>query len=128
MTTQSKDFCDHIVELIKNNWAVDAIYLYGSRASGKARNDSDWDIAVLCQDFIVNHIDRHLRPQNIEAFIEAELRSYGLISIVDLEIVPPPLQFNIIKSQRLYDRNVPHVKHVEHAIISAIEKDYPHAA
>jgi hypothetical protein len=49
---------------------------------------------------------------------------YDQVSVVDLEIVPPALQMNIIMGQRVYDRLVPHVRRVEYSIISKIEKDY----
>ena len=46
------------------------------------------------------------------------------ISIVDIQAVPVPLQWNIIQGIKLYDRGVSSVRRMENAIISAWEKDY----
>lgn len=113
-----------IVQLICANFAVDAIYLYGSRAKGKEHCDSDWDLAVLFTSFEHDPLQRMLRPQQIEEVLERELHMYNQISVVDLESVPPALQMNIILGQRIYDRLVPHVRKVEYSILSKIEKDY----
>ena len=119
------EIVNKIISLIKRHWEVDAIYLYGSRAKGTALESSDWDIAVLFTDYISDDVlERHLRPQEVQALLERELKLYDKISVVDLEIVPPPLQFNIIRCQRIYDRGVSHVRRVEYSIYSKIEKDY----
>jgi hypothetical protein len=60
----------------------------------------------------------------VEEVLQRELSMYDQVSVVDLEIVPPALQMNIIMGQRVYDRLVPHVRRVEYSIISKIEKDY----
>lgn len=118
------DIIKAIIRIIPARFDVDAIYLYGSRARGQEHAGSDWDIAVLFSSFKADLLERVARPQLVEALLERELRQYNSISVVDLEIVPPPLQMNIIKGKRLYDRMVPHVRRVEQAIISRIEKDY----
>ncbi|MBS3779281.1 MAG: nucleotidyltransferase domain-containing protein, partial [Desulfovermiculus sp.] len=43
---QTGKIIDQMVDLIRTSFVVDAIYLYGSRAKGKERPDSDWDLAV----------------------------------------------------------------------------------
>lgn len=40
-------FNNEIIQSICNHAAVDAIYLYGSRAKNTAHKNSDWDIAVI---------------------------------------------------------------------------------
>ena len=117
--TTAKLIASHIRQLE----SVDAIYLYGSRSKGCAREDSDWDIAVLFSTFEPDLLERAVRPQMLEARIEALLPEHD-ISIVDLQQVPVPLQWNIIQGDKLYDRWVPSVRRMEHAIISAWEKDY----
>lgn len=124
MDSNSQQIIEHIVRLIISRWETDAVYLYGSRAKGKARPDSDWDIAVLFRDFLTSPVERCLRPQEVEEVLQRELRMYDLISVVDLEDVPPPLQINIITGKRIYDRGVPHVRRIEQSVISKIEKDY----
>jgi predicted nucleotidyltransferase len=116
-----------MISIIRTHFAVDAIYLYGSRARNQEHAESDWDLAVLFSDFEPDILKRVSRPQQVEARLERELNMYTKISVVDLELVPPPLQMNIIKGKRLYDRLVPHVRRVEMSIISKIEKDYLHA-
>jgi len=115
---------EDIIRIICDHCEVDAIYLYGSRARGQEHAQSDWDIAVLFATYEKDLLERVVRPQMVEALLERELRQYNKISVVDLEIVPPPLQMNIIRGKRLYDRMVPHVRRVEMSIISKIEKDY----
>lgn len=113
-----------IIELIHQHSAVDAIYLYGSRAKGIEREDSDWDIGVLFQTYLQDVLDAHARPQTVEAMLQKQLKQYDKISVVDAELVQPALQYNIICGDVLYDRNVPHVKQFENSVISKIEKDY----
>lgn len=124
MDFDSQHLLERIVSLILSRWEADAVYLYGSRAKGKAHRDSDWDIAVLFRDFLTSPVERCLRPQQAEEFLQRELRMYDLISVVDLEDVPPPLQISIITGKRIYDRGVPHVRRTEQSVISKIEKDY----
>lgn len=110
MDFESQKILERIVSLIISRWETDAIYLYGSRAKGKERPDSDWDIAVLFRDFLTSPVERCLRPQQVEEVLQRELRKYDRISVVDLEDVPPPLQISIITGKRIYDRGVPHVR------------------
>ena len=118
------DILENIVTIIRAHFDVDAIYLYGSRSRNQEHARSDWDLAVLFSTFETDLIERVSRPQRVEEILERKLHKYNEISVVDLEIVPPPLQMNIIQGKRIYDRIVPHVRRVEHAIISSIEKDY----
>ena len=116
---------DDIVQVIQAHARVDAIYLYGSRAKQTAREDSDWDIAVLFTEYESDMMARLLRPQQLEAELERALQLYGRISVIDLETAPMYLQYSILMSaQKCFDRNVPHVKRVENAILSKWEKDY----
>jgi len=115
---------EQIIQLICQYSQVDAIYLYGSRAKGTALEDSDWDIAILFSHFIEDVLEQINRPQYLEAILQRELKLYDKISVVDLELVPPPLQYNIILGKKLFDRGVLHVRKIEQSIYSKIEKDY----
>jgi uncharacterized protein len=115
---------EQTIQLTCQNFQVDAIYLYGSRAKGTALENSDWDIAILFSDFIDDILEQINRPQYLETILQRELKLYNRISIVDLELVPPPLQYNIIRGKKLFDRGVLHVRKVEQSIYSKIEKDY----
>ncbi len=112
-----------IEQNIRQLYPVDAIYLYGSRAKGHAREDSDWDLAILFSHYENDILERTVKPQMLEARLE-QLFPDRELSIVDLREVPVPLQWNIIQGKKLYDRGVPSVRRLEHAIISAWEKDY----
>ncbi len=104
---------------------VDAVYLYGSRARQTARENSDWDIAVIFSEYETDVLARALRPQALQAELERQLRLYNQISVVDLETAPVFLQYSILTSAvKWFDRNVPHVRRVEQGIFSTWEKDY----
>jgi len=118
---------ERMTGIVTSRFRVDALYLYGSRARGAARPDSDWDLGVLFTEYLVDPVERALRPQEVEAVLERELRMYERISVVDVENVPPPLQWNIIRGLRFHDRGVPRVRRIENAIASRIEKDYTYA-
>jgi predicted nucleotidyltransferase len=121
----SKPLEQEITNSIQKNALVDAIYLYGSRAKGTAHKNSDWDIAVLFSDYETDLSARLLRPQQLEATLERELKLYNQISVIDLETAPVYLQYSILMSAvKWFDRNVPHVKRVEQSILSKWEKDY----
>ena len=117
------DFRDEIIRHILDLASVDAIYLYGSRAKGCARDDSDWDIAVLFTNYEPDLLERAVRPQLLESQLESRCPNQT-VSLVDLQGVPVPLQWNIIQGIKFYDRGVPAVRRWENAIISAWEKDY----
>lgn len=119
------DMAENVTRIIQASARVDAIYLYGSRAKQTARENSDWDIAVIFTDYETDLLARALRPQTIEATLERELRLYNQISVVDLETAPMYLQYSILMSAvKWFDRNVPHVRRIEQSILSKWEKDY----
>ncbi|PVZ72342.1 nucleotidyltransferase domain-containing protein [Pelagibaculum spongiae] len=114
-----------LVTMIQQHETVDAIYLYGSRAKNTAHANSDWDVAVLFSNFEPDLLERAVRPQMLQAKLEKLLDlDDQVLSIVDLQAVPVPLQWNIIQGNKLYDRMIPTVRRMENAIISAWEKDY----
>lgn len=114
-----------IVRIAQAHAPIDAIYLYGSRAKQTAHEQSDWDIAVIFSDYESDPTQRLLRPQQLEAELERELKLYGRISVVDLETAPVYLQYSILMSAiKWFDRNVPHVRRIEQSILSKWEKDY----
>ena len=113
-----------VCKLLLAEKAIDAIYLYGSRAKGVERQESDWDLAVLFSNFEKDPVERVARAQSLEAMLERGLPLYGKISLIDLESVPPPLQFNAIRGIKWYDRGVVHVRKFENGVYSKIELDY----
>ena len=120
-----KTLSEKMIQIIHAHAQVDAIYLYGSRAKQTARENSDWDIAVIFSDYETDASARLLRPQLLEAAIERELKLYNQISVIDLETAPVYLQYSILMSAvKWFDRNVSHFKRVEQSILSKWEKDY----
>ena len=119
-----KHIPQRIADIVTRSEQVDAIYLYGSRARGLTHAESDWDIALLFSRWESDRLEALLRPQTIEALLQRELKLYDRISVVDLALVPAPLQFNIVNGMKLYDRGVPHVRRIENSIASKIEIDY----
>ncbi len=119
-----KTLSEKMIQIIHAHAQVDAIYLYGSRAKQTARENSDWDIAVIFSDYETDASARLLRPQLLEAAIERELKLYNQISEIDLETAPVYLQYSILMSAvKWFDRNVSHFKRVEQSILSKWEKD-----
>ena len=127
MSCQDSSLLERMTGMVTSRFEVGALYLYGSRARGTARPDSDWDLGILFTVYLSDSVERALRPQEVEAVLERELKMYERISVVDVENVPPPLQWNIIRGLRFYDRGVPRVRRIENAIASRIEKDYTYA-
>lgn len=123
MQDHTSEMLQKLTDCILNNAAVDAVYLYGSRAKGSERDDSDWDLAVMFSSFEHDILERALRPQTLQAELERQFPDIE-VSLVDIQEVPVPLQWNIIQGVKSFDRNVPAVRRREHAIISAWEKDY----
>ncbi len=123
MKDETSETLQNLTDYIVKTVAVDAVYLYGSRAKDCAREDSDWDIAVIFTDYEQDLLERVVRPPTVESELERRFPDIA-ISIVDIREVPVPLQWNIIQGIKVYDRHVPAVRRLEHAIISAWEKDY----
>lgn len=73
---------------------VQGIYLFGSRAAGQARPDSDYDVAVLC-NLPVSGGDLFFRLQ-IDL---ASLTDEG-VNLVDLRSLPIVLQFEVLCGRR----------------------------
>lgn len=113
-----------LIKPILDNWAVDAVYLYGSRAKGLTHAESDWDIAILFSQWEPDKLEALLRPQAVEAELQRTFKLYDKISVVDLELAPTALQVNIVKGIKLYDKAVPHIRRIENSIASKLEIDY----
>ena len=91
---------DHIVRCLE---AVDGLvfaYLFGSRAGGRPRPDSDWDVAV------------YLRPEltkaerfKIRLRLLADLDLLGKVDVVVLNDAPPLLAHRVLQGRRLVVRD-----------------------
>ena len=75
-------------------------YLFGSRARGEERPDSDWDVAVYLRDGLSSseRFDQRLR-------LLAELDDFGRVDVVILNDAPPLLAHRAIMGRRLAVRD-----------------------
>ena len=65
MERRYKKFISQIKEIIKQTDPTAEAILYGSRATGKARKDSDWDILILLDRSSVSIKDEQLFRENL---------------------------------------------------------------
>ena len=91
-----------VQKLAESNEDIAAVWLYGSRSKGNAQSHSDYDIAIAFKNFELNSLDRYLRPNElaIDWYPVLGLPSDKL-SIVDINLVPIYLAYNIIESGEL---------------------------
>lgn len=45
-------------ELVKQNYSVDKIYLFGSYAKGNAREESDIDVAIVLKEIVDDYLSQ----------------------------------------------------------------------
>lgn len=73
---------------------VKAIYLFGSQATGTARPDSDYDVAVLATESLEGN----------KAFFKLQLELAGMtdngVNVVDLHVLPVVLQFEVLCARK----------------------------
>jgi predicted nucleotidyltransferase len=78
---------------------IQAAFLFGSQASGRARADSDVDVAVLIDDAAARAAARTRLRRVIEAF--AAHVAADRLDVVILNDAPPALAFQVLKSGEL---------------------------
>jgi predicted nucleotidyltransferase len=75
-------------------------FLFGSRAGGRPRQDSDWDVAIYVREPLGARQRLGLRLR-----IMAELEILGRIDVVVLNDAPPLLAHRAIQGQRIFVRD-----------------------
>lgn len=70
-THQSDEKLNQITERLKRKYKPLRLFLYGSRVSGKYRDDSDYDFVMVLKDF--NSNNRHTMMSDIASVIRSEL-------------------------------------------------------
>lgn len=73
---------------------IATLWLYGSRAKGTERPDSDYDLAVKYYDYLADPLKRRLRPELLAMDWSQELMVE--LSVVDIDLAPPPLAASIV--------------------------------
>ena len=92
-----------IIDLARRDRSIDVVWLYGSRAKGVAHARSDYDLAVAFHDFIKDDpVERRLRPECLALDWQRALGlREGRVSIVDINLAPIPLAFEIISADSI---------------------------
>ena len=85
---------DEIVTLLERRSGVDALWLFGSRAQGRAREDSDLDLAALFR--------RQPSADELLAMKTEAARLAGReVDLVDLDRASPILAMQVLRHGRL---------------------------
>jgi predicted nucleotidyltransferase len=96
--TKSDKILDHIIKQAKLDDDISIIWLYGSRAKGTAKQDSDFDIAIAFNNFTLSQFDKAIRPQEYALQWNSELNSpEKTISVVDINTIPSYLAVNVVE-------------------------------
>lgn len=100
--TQSEQILMRLQQFAIQNADVAAIWLYGSRAHGRARQDSDYDLAIAFQNFSLEPLVRYTRPHTLALDWACALNlPERMLSIVDINQVPIYLAYQIIDTGQL---------------------------
>ena len=87
-----------IISRLEDRWGLDALWVFGSRATGTARADSDWDLAALFQT----------RPDPVELFGmrgQFEVLAGVPVDVIDLDRASPVLTRQVLKHGELAVEN-----------------------
>lgn len=90
----------HLIALAKANDNIIALWLYGSRARGKANPDSDYDLAVLFKQSPADDVERRLQPELLALDWQQATNELAL-SIIDIMQVPLPLAITVLDDNSL---------------------------
>lgn len=116
-----------LIELAQLNSDICVLWLYGSRANGKAHTQSDYDLAIAFNSFIKDDpIEKRLRPECLAIDWQ---RALGLrdfkLSIVDINQAQIPLAWEIINADYvLFCRDEARLWQETRRIHSQMEIDY----
>lgn len=114
------------MQLAKADERVAVLWLYGSRAKGSASEHSDYDFAVAFNTFPDDDWEKRLQPELLAQSWADQLRQESRkISVVDINHIPLPLAYSIIKTgQVLLSKNTLRQAIEENRISSMWEIDY----
>lgn len=115
-----------LTALAKLDSDIEVLWLYGSQAKATAAKFSDIDLAVAFKTYIEDPLDRRLRP---ELLALEWIKNLGLVegslSIVDINIAPIPLAYEIINAETVLIETNPYRRIIEEQRISSMwEIDY----
>ncbi|OGT90064.1 MAG: hypothetical protein A2286_03445 [Gammaproteobacteria bacterium RIFOXYA12_FULL_61_12] len=113
-------------QLAQADEGIAILWLYGSRARGDARPDSDYDFAVAFNDFLTSDpLEARLRPELLALEWQNALAlPEGALSVIDINRVPIPLAWNVIQEgSLLFCRDERRLIQEEQRIWSRMELD-----
>lgn len=87
-----------IIEVLQRHPEVVGAYLFGSRARGDEIEESDLDLAVLCDPALD-------LEQRIELEDELERASGRSVDLVDVARASPFLALDVIRGERIFERD-----------------------
>jgi predicted nucleotidyltransferase len=85
---------ERLIQLAKADESVEVLWLYGSRARGSARQDSDYDLAVAFKTYIDDALEARLRPELLAMDWQKALNID--LSIVDINQASIPLAYTVV--------------------------------
>ena len=91
---------DHIVRCLESVDAIVFGFLFGSRAGGRPRPNSDWDVAVYLREDLTLEERFEIRLR-----LMADLDVLGRVDLVVLNDSPPLLAHRVLQGQRLLVRD-----------------------
>lgn len=92
---------DAALEVLAEDADVLGVYLFGSRAEGVERPDSDWDVALLWRE----DVPSMERARRRYVLMEQLAQLLGArVDVVDLRAAPPLLAAQAIRGRLLLDR------------------------
>ena len=117
-----------LIQLVKADPQLLAMWIYGSRARGDAGPVSDYDLAAVFADWEEDALERRLRPEVLALEWQQALElPEGALSLVDLSCCPVPLGWSILSEGKLLVDKKPEIRmSVESRIFSIWELDYLH--
>jgi len=89
---------DYIKSFLIEELGVELIYLFGSYASGKARDDSDLDLAFLTSEEVDDY-QRFLTAQKLASRLNID------VDLIDLSRASTVFKAQIIQGKLLYAKN-----------------------
>ena len=110
-------------QLADSNSDVEVLWLYGSRARGKASSTSDYDLAIAFTQYIDDPVERRLRPELLALTWTKKL---GVeLSIIDINQAPLPMAYTIVQDNTvIFGENNYRCMVEEQRIMSKWELDY----
>ena len=123
---QQDPIISSITQFAQNDVRLDVLWLYGSRAAGTARSDSDYDFAVAFTTPLSDALEQRLQSELL-AFEWADALNLPeqLISVADINLAPIPLALNIVQQgQVLCVKNGLRLAQEENRVTSMWEIDH----